>query len=129
MEPVLSENAKYITESRYGIKNEDGKLTESVKDIFWRVAINIGLQNEDKAKIFYEMMASQKFLPNTPCLVNAGKKMQQLSACFVLPVDDSMDSILTTMKDMAMIHKSGGGTGFSFSIMLRKICMSGIGGV
>lgn len=115
MEPVLSENAKYITESRYGIKNEDGKLTESVKDIFWRVAINIGLQNEDKAKIFYEMMASQKFLPNTPCLVNAGKKMQQLSACFVLPVDDSMDSILTTMKDMAMIHKSGGGTGFSFS--------------
>lgn len=115
IEPVLSENAKYITESRYGIKGPDGKLTESVKDIFWRVAINIGLQNEDKAKIFYEMMASQKFLPNTPCLVNAGKKMQQLSACFVLPVDDSMESILTTMKDMAMIHKSGGGTGFSFS--------------
>jgi len=115
MEPVLSENAKYITESRYGIKGEDGKLTESVSDIFWRVAINIGLQNEEKAKIFYEMMASQKFLPNTPCLVNAGKKMQQLSACFVLPVDDSMESILTTMKDMAMIHKSGGGTGFSFS--------------
>ncbi|MFA7300739.1 MAG: adenosylcobalamin-dependent ribonucleoside-diphosphate reductase [Candidatus Shapirobacteria bacterium] len=115
MEPVLSENAKYITESRYGIKGPDGKLTESVKDIFWRVAINIGLQNEEKAKIFYEMMAEQKFLPNTPCLVNAGKKMQQLSACFVLPVDDSMESILTTMKDMAMIHKSGGGTGFSFS--------------
>lgn len=115
MEPVLSDNAKYITESRYGIKGEDGKLTESVKDIFWRVAINIGLQNEDKAKVFYEMMAGQKFLPNTPCLVNAGKKMQQLSACFVLPIDDSMESILTTMKDMAMIHKSGGGTGFSFS--------------
>ncbi|PJA50822.1 ribonucleoside-diphosphate reductase, adenosylcobalamin-dependent [Candidatus Shapirobacteria bacterium CG_4_9_14_3_um_filter_36_12] len=143
IEPVLSDNAKYITESRYGIKGEDGKLTETVKDIFWRVAYNIAKANlnfqkttnnfqtnnnqqitnnqiEDqeinaKAVTFYEMMASQKFLPNTPCLVNAGKKMQQLSACFVLPIDDSMESILTTMKDMAMIHKSGGGTGFSFS--------------
>lgn len=143
MEPVLSENAKYITESRYGIKGPDGKLTETVSDIFWRVAYNIAKGNINfqkttnnlqtnnnqqitnsqtgdqeinaKALTFYEMMASQKFLPNTPCLVNAGKKMQQLSACFVLPVDDSMESILTTMKDMAMIHKSGGGTGFSFS--------------
>ncbi len=124
-EPVMSENAKYIAESRYSMKGEDGKPVEKVKDIFWRVAINVanGDKNferseeevEKQAKVFYEMMAGQQFFPNTPCLVNAGKRRQQLSACFVLPIEDSMESILQTMKDMAMIHKSGGGTGFSFS--------------
>jgi len=125
MEPKLSANATYIAETRYSQKNEDGKAFETVKDIFWRVATNVAKgdkvfgmndeQIEDQAKTFYQLFAEQKFLPNTPCLINAGKKHQQLSACFVLPIDDSMESILETMSNMAMIHKSGGGTGFSFS--------------
>lgn len=123
------------------MRGEDGKPVETVKEVFWRVAYNIALgdvkfqnsnsdnqtitddqfdnfQNEkviQQARIFYNLMAEQKFFPNTPCLVNAGKPRQQLSACFVLPIEDSMESILQTMTDMAMIHKSGGGTGFSFS--------------
>jgi len=125
IEPQLSENARYIAETRYSQKNEEGKAFEKVADIFWRVAIsvangdkNFGTSEEninELAKSFYNLMAEQKFLPNTPCLVNAGKKYQQLSACFVLPIDDSMESILETMTNMALIHKSGGGTGFSFS--------------
>ena len=125
MEPKISDNARYIAETRYAMKGEDGKPMEKVKDIFWRVARNIAEGDshfnksrndiERQAKTFYQMMAEQKFFPNTPCLVNAGKKHQQLSACFVLPIDDSMDSILETMSDMAKIHKSGGGTGFSFT--------------
>jgi len=125
MEPEVSENAKYIAETRYGLKDESGKSTEKVKDIFYRVAENIAkadlvfgkgaLKTEEQGKIFYNLLAEQKFFPNTPCLVNSGKVKQQLSACFVLPIEDSMDSILETMSNMAKIHKSGGGTGFSFS--------------
>jgi ribonucleoside-diphosphate reductase alpha chain len=124
-EPILSDNAKYIAKTRYSGKGEDGKPYETVKDIFWRVATNVakgdkvfGVSEEEierRAKSFYKVMANQKFLPNTPCLVNAGRAHQQLSACFVLPIDDSMESILETMSNMALIHKSGGGTGFSFS--------------
>jgi ribonucleoside-diphosphate reductase alpha chain len=125
MEPQLSDNAKYIAKTRYSLKSETGEAIEEVKDIFWRVAssiakgdLNFGKSQDEVnslAKEFYDLMAEQKFLPNTPCLVNAGKQHQQLSACFVLPIDDSMDSILETMSNMAKIHKSGGGTGFSFS--------------
>jgi ribonucleoside-diphosphate reductase alpha chain len=125
MEPQLSDNARYIAETRYSKKAEDGKPTEKVKDIFWRVSTSVangdknfgisGAEIEKLARDFYGLMAEQKFLPNTPCLVNAGKAKQQLSACFVLPIEDSMESILETMSNMALIHKSGGGTGFSFS--------------
>ncbi len=132
IEPVMSENARYIAETRYATKDEKGERKEEIKDILWRVALNIAKGDDSlqsprnnnqetnnntikQAKIFYEMMAQQKFFPNTPCLVNAGKEKQQLSACFVLPIEDSMDSILETMSNMAKIHKSGGGTGFSFS--------------
>lgn len=125
MEPIISDNARYIAETRYAMKDENGQTTEKVKDIFWRVAkavaegdlrfTNNDLGIEQVAVTFYNLMAEQKFFPNTPCLVNAGKKHQQLSACFVLPIEDSMDSILETMSNMAKIHKSGGGTGFSFS--------------
>ncbi|MDD4937969.1 MAG: adenosylcobalamin-dependent ribonucleoside-diphosphate reductase [Candidatus Shapirobacteria bacterium] len=125
IEPQLSENARYIAETRYSQKGEDGKPFEKVTDIFWRVASNIAkgdknFEESDEninelAVAFYNLMAEQKFLPNTPCLINAGKAKQQLSACFVLPVEDSMESILETMSNMALIHKSGGGTGFSFS--------------
>ena len=125
VKPVLSDNAKYVAETRYGMKDEIGKIVENVEDIFWRVAFAIAKgdsvfgKNEEEverqAVRFYEVMARQEFVPNTPCLVNSGKKHQQLSACFVLPIEDSMESILRTMSDMALIHKSGGGTGFSFS--------------
>ncbi len=125
IEPKLSDNAKYIAETRYSRKGSDGKPIEKIKDIFWRVAFSLakGDKNFGKsdseverlAKDFYQLMAEQKFLPNTPCLVNAGGIKQQLSACFVLPIEDSMESILETMSNMALIHKSGGGTGFSFS--------------
>lgn len=125
MEPKLSDNATYIAETRYSKKGVDGKPTEKVKDIFWRVASviakgdkNFNKTEEEINKLsldFYNLMSEQKFLPNTPCLVNAGGVKQQLSACFVLPIEDSMESILETMSNMALIHKSGGGTGFSFS--------------
>ena len=125
LEPILSDNARYIAETRYSRKDEDGKSYETVKDIFWRVSSSIAKGDsvfganeqeiDNQAKAFYQLMALQKFLPNTPCLVNAGKAKQQLSACFVLPIEDSMESILETMSNMALIHKSGGGTGFSFS--------------
>lgn len=124
-EPSMSKNAKYIAETRYAMKDPKGALTENVKQIFWRVAFNVAKgdkvfgatdnQVENTAVAFYNAMAEQRYFPNTPCLVNAGKVRQQLSACFVLPIDDSMESILETMSNMAMIHKSGGGTGFSFS--------------
>lgn len=127
-EPVMSDNARYIAETRYAMKDEKGERKENVKDILWRVALNIARGDlvfdkstfaeataDSQAKIFYNLLAEQKFFPNTPCLVNAGKEKQQLSACFVLPIEDSMDSILETMSNMAKIHKSGGGTGFSFS--------------
>lgn len=125
VEPKLSDNAKYIAETRYSRKNEAGQAYEKVKDIFWRVAINVAAGDKnfngseesisELAEKFYQVMAEQKFFPNTPCMINAGGKRQQLSACFVLPIEDSMESILKTMSNMAMIHKSGGGTGFSFS--------------
>lgn len=125
IEPKLSDNAKYIAETRYSRKNEDSQAYENVKDIFWRVAssiaggdknFNASQESIDELSLkFYKLMAEQKFLPNTPCMVNAGGIKQQLSACFVLPIEDSMESILETMSNMAMIHKSGGGTGFSFS--------------
>ncbi len=124
-EPKLSENACYIARTRYALRDEKSEPIESPKEMFWRVAYNISLADLlygaswegvlKQAKIFYYLMSSQKFLPNTPTLLNAGKPKQQLSACFVLPIEDSMESIGKTMVDMILIHKSGGGTGFSFS--------------
>lgn len=128
-EPSLSQNAAYIAKTRYAFRNEKGEPTESPRDLFWRVAYYVGAADriyadskahEESAKEFYDLMASQKFIPNTPTLVNSGKVGQSLSACFVLPVDDDLESILKTMRDMAMIHKMGGGTGFSFSRLRPK---------
>jgi ribonucleoside-diphosphate reductase alpha chain len=129
-EPKLSENAWYIGKTRYARRDKDGNPVESPKDLFWRVAYNIAtaelMYGGNKrthiatASKFYRLMASRKFLPNTPTLLNTGKPKQQLSACFVLPVPDSLDGILETAKDMAMVHKSGGGTGFSFSRLRPK---------
>jgi len=124
--PTLSENAAYIAKTRYAKRDESGTPVETPKEMFWRVAYNIATADRSfnnnsnektlsTARIFYKMMARQEYIPNTPTMINAGKPNQQLSACFVLPVEDNMLAILKTMSDMAMIHKSGGGTGFSFS--------------
>ncbi|MGC2064238.1 MAG: vitamin B12-dependent ribonucleotide reductase, partial [Thermodesulfovibrionales bacterium] len=121
----LTPNSIKVLEKRYLKKNEDGKVVETVEELFRRVATAIAaadlLHGKSEPEVmlleeeFYEMMTSLDFLPNSPTLMNAGRKLGQLSACFVIPIEDSMDSIFDAVKHTAIIHKSGGGTGFSFS--------------
>jgi len=129
-EPKLSENAWYIGRTRYARRDSAGTPVETAKELFWRVAYNIASADRlyggtEKSHIatamsFYKLMASRRFLPNTPTLLNTAKPNQQLSACFVLPVPDDLNGILESATDMAKIHKSGGGTGFSFSRLRPK---------
>ena len=122
---MISENARKVLEKRYLLKNNDGKVIETPEQLFKRVAKAIskadGLYGASETEIkhteneFYDMMNNLDFLPNSPTLMNADKPDGQLSACFVLPVEDSMEGIFDTIKHTALIHKSGGGTGFSFS--------------
>lgn len=121
----LTPNSLKVLEKRYLKKNEDGTVVETVEELFRRVAVAIAsadlLHGKSEPEVmlveeeFYEMMTSLDFLPNSPTLMNAGQKLGQLSACFVIPIEDSMDSIFDAVKHTAIIHKSGGGTGFSFS--------------
>lgn len=111
----LSENALVVLEKRYFKKDASGKLIEDWKGMITRIAKNISDGNKRKFKQYYNLLDSGCFLPNSPTLMNAGSDLQQLSACFVLPIEDSMESIFETVKNAALIHKSGGGTGFSFS--------------
>ena len=125
----ISENAKLVLQKRYLAKDEKGRVMESIPQMFERVAgavasaefkyvkdRDIGQENfEESFRTFKKMMEDLDFLPNSPTLMNAGRPLGQLSACFVLPVGDSMEEIFDTVKNAALIHKSGGGTGFSFS--------------
>ena len=122
--PDLSNNAKTVLDRRYLKKDANGRVIETPSELFRRVARHIASaekkygNNATVAYIeqqFYDLMTSFHFLPNSPTLMNAGRELGQLAACFVLPVEDSLDGIFTTLRNAALIHKSGGGTGFSFS--------------
>ncbi len=122
MDQFLSPGALTVLERRYLKKDQSGALLETPEDMWRRVAKNIAeaenLYGGGAAryeKEFLRMMSSLEFLPNSPTLMNAGRRLQQLAACFVLPVEDSLDSIFESVKETAIIHQSGGGTGFSFS--------------
>ncbi len=126
----LTENAVRVLRNRYLRKDADGQVLETYDEMFRRVARSISeaeLSYSDSEKNrerweeeFYNIMTSLEFLPNSPTLMNAGTDIQQLAACFVLPVSDSMESIFESVKNAALIHKSGGGTGFSFSRLRPK---------
>ncbi|MDO9576660.1 MAG: vitamin B12-dependent ribonucleotide reductase [Candidatus Cloacimonadales bacterium] len=111
----LTENALTVLKKRYFKRDENGKLIEDWPKMIDRVATNISGNDPAKKERYYKLLDSGYFLPNSPTLMNAGNDLQQLSACFVLPLEDSMESIFESVKNAALIHKSGGGTGFSFS--------------
>lgn len=122
IEPKLTVNALEVLKARYLLRDEKENIIETPTLLFERVARAIakvdktfGDNAEESERIFYQMMAQLEFLPNTPTLFNAGTDIGQLSACFVLPVEDSLDGIFTTVKNMALIEQTGGGVGFNFS--------------
>ena len=126
----ISANGITVLERRYLSRDENGQFSETVEGMFRRVAATIAEIDrsygrdeaycKEREETFYRMMTDLEFLPNSPTLMNAGMPLGQLSACFVLPVEDSMEAIFESVKNTALIHKSGGGTGFSFSSLRPK---------
>jgi len=126
----ISPNALRVLQKRYLAKDENGKVVETPEGMFRRVAKNLaqadllyGATPKEYKRLeekFYALMATLDFLPNSPTLMNAGRPLQQLAACFVLPVEDSIGGIYDTLKHQALIHQTGGGTGFSFSRLRPK---------
>ena len=129
-EPVLSKNAIKVLEKRYLIRDSHGNATETPAEMFYRSAKTLAEADknygatqqevDETTKEFYEYISKRYFMPNSPTLMNAGKDIGQLAACFVLPVEDSLEGIFETIKNTALIHQSGGGTGFSFSRLRPK---------
>src|SRR6266550_1264060 len=131
---ALSPNAVTVLERRYLVKDDAGHPVEGPEELFWRVARTIAAPDkaygasdkavEGLAETFFELMATRVWMPNSPTLMNAGRPLGQLSACFVLPVDDCLSNgqsgIYDTLRAMALVHQSGGGTGFSFSRLRPK---------
>ena len=130
----MSANALTVLEKRYLLKDDSGRPAEKPEDLFWRVAETVAMPDADYgasdgavealAEEFYRVMAERKWMPNSPTLMNAGRPLGQLSACFVLPVEDALSNgksgIYDTLRSMALVHQSGGGTGFSFSRLRPK---------
>ncbi len=125
----LSENALKVLEARYLSRDQDRPLIETPAQLFKAVSRGVAygehlLNNRNQAarweERYYNLLTSLDFLPNSPTLMNAGKPLGQLSACFVLPVEDSMEGIFEAVKQMALVQRTGGGTGFSFSRLRPK---------
>jgi ribonucleoside-diphosphate reductase alpha chain len=122
---ALTEIARTVLKKRYLIKDDNGKVVETPETMFRRVADTIASvdarygatpsQVKARSDSFYHLMTQGLFEPNSPTLMNAGRPLGMLSACFVLPVEDSLESIYDTMKHAALVHQAGGGTGFAFS--------------
>ncbi len=129
-DPKLTDNALRVLQKRYLKKDDKGRVIETPKELFARVAWNLAqaernygaseAQIEETARRFYRIIANLEFLPNSPTLMNAGLELQLLSACFVIPVDDSLVGIFDALKQQALIHQGGGGTGFAFSRLRPK---------
>jgi ribonucleoside-diphosphate reductase alpha chain len=127
IEPTLSANAVEVLRARYLKKDDCGRVVETPAEMFARVAVHVanverryGGDPAGAADAFYEAMARLEFLPNSPALMNAGTRQGQLAACFVLPIDDSLDSIFNSLRDAALIHQTGGGVGYDFSRLRPK---------